>query len=48
MRADRVRKVESVEGFTRPAHVPSSDWVRPVEDGDGEMLEVQASVSERE
>ena len=47
LRADRVRKVESVEGFTRPAHVPSSDWVRPVEDGDGEMLEVQAYVSER-
>jgi predicted DNA-binding transcriptional regulator YafY len=48
LRADRFRKVESVEGFTRPAHVPFSDWVRrPVEDGGGKMLEVQAYVSER-
>jgi predicted DNA-binding transcriptional regulator YafY len=48
LRADRFRKVESVEGFTRPAHVPISDWVRrSVEDGGSEMLEVQAYVSER-
>ena len=47
MRADRLRKVESMEGYTRPAHVPSRDWIRPLEDGGGEVLEVQAYVSER-
>ncbi len=34
-------------GFTKPPHVPSSEWVLPYESGDGEMLEVQAHVSER-
>jgi hypothetical protein len=36
-----------VGGFTKPPHVPSSEWVLPYESGGGEMLEVQAHVSER-
>jgi predicted DNA-binding transcriptional regulator YafY len=47
LRANRFRNVEPVEGFTRPPHVPSSNWVRPVGSGGGEMLEVRAYVSER-
>jgi hypothetical protein len=41
LRADRGRKVECVEGFMRPAHIPSRRWVMPIEDGCGEMLEMQ-------
>jgi predicted DNA-binding transcriptional regulator YafY len=46
-RAGRFRRIEPVGGFTKPPHVPSSEWVRPYESGGGEMLEVQAHVSER-
>ena len=45
--SDRFRKVEPVEGFTRPSHVPSSNWVRPIGCGGGETLKVRAYVSER-
>jgi predicted DNA-binding transcriptional regulator YafY len=47
LRADRLRWAEPVEGFERPAHVPSGEWVRPVEDGDGAMLRIRAHVGER-
>ena len=47
LRADRFRKVWPVEGFERPPHIPSREWVRSVEVLGGEMLEVQAYVSER-
>jgi len=46
-RADRFQSVEPVEGFTKPPHVPTSEWVRPFEGRGGEMLEVRAYISER-
>jgi predicted DNA-binding transcriptional regulator YafY len=47
LRADRFRAVEPVEGFERPPHVPFSEWVRPLESGKGEMIQVRAYASER-
>jgi predicted DNA-binding transcriptional regulator YafY len=47
LRADRIRAVEHVEGFERPPHVPSSEWVRPFESGGDEMIQVRAYTSER-
>lgn len=45
LRADRVRKVEPVEGFERPAHIPPDEWT--VECDDGETLEIRIRVNER-
>lgn len=46
LRADRFLKVRPVEGFERPEHVPPGDWI-DAEDGDGPMLRLRLSVTER-
>jgi predicted DNA-binding transcriptional regulator YafY len=47
LRTDHFRAVEPVKGFERPPHVPFSEWVRPFESGEAEMIQVRAYVSER-
>lgn len=47
MRVDRFRKVEPVEGFERPMHIPLDEWAKEGDNEDGKMLEIKAYVNER-
>lgn len=47
LRADRFRKVGSVEGFEKPEHVPPEGWLDEERDEGSEKLRLRASVTER-